>query len=94
MVTMFSALASSSWLRMVVRRELFVLRLGADFPVAARLGAPFFCLGAVSVDVLYNDAVLHRDCVSSPWGYYTFRIGARAILFKRLHLSAGVMTRS
>jgi hypothetical protein len=53
--------------------------------MAARLGTPFLCLGAVSVDILFNDAALHKDCVSSPWGYYTFRIGAQAILFKRLH---------
>jgi hypothetical protein len=71
MVTMFSALASSSWLRIVVRRGFLVLRFGADVAPSARLRAPFFCLGAVSVDILFDNAVLHKDCVSSPWDYDT-----------------------
>src|SRR5437868_12873263 len=68
MVTMSSALASSRWLRIEARRAFFVLRFGADFTATARLGAPVFFFGAVRVDVLFNKAVLHRDCVSALVG--------------------------
>jgi hypothetical protein len=64
MVTISSALASSSWARMREMRGLFWRRFGAALDPAVRpLDAPLFLAVAVSVDVLFERSTLHQDSV-------------------------------